>query len=267
MGGWFDKPDAEESAAIIYRAAKNSLNNKAYAAAAEKYEELEKSYPFSKYARPATLELAYANYKNGNTEKTVALCDRFITSYPGDAKLDYAYYLKGLAEFNRGKTLLHYIIPRDMSAKSAEPMIKAFDVFSQLYDKFPTSPYRQDVKERLVVLRNMLAVHELRVASFYFEQGSYVATINRIKYMIERYQGAQHTADGLYLMANAYRRIGNEDLARDTLRVLRRNHPEVLDKDLKRIAQVSDKDRKNWFGKLRNMSDVILEKLRIKPRY
>ena len=267
IGDWFKSPDDEASAAKIYKTAYISLQKGSYATALEKYEELEQKYPFNKYTRRAILESAYANYKHDESEKTIALTDRFIKNYPGDPNMDYAYYLKGLAYFNRGKTLLHYVFPRDMSAKSSESLLMAFDTFSELYNKFPNSIYRTDTKTRLIALRNMLAIHEIRIASFYLKKGSYIAAINRIKYMLEKYEGAQHTADGLYLMATAYERIGSHDLARDTLRVLKLNYPDMLDENMNYVMRGETGDQQGWFENLQDMSDVILEKLRIKPRY
>lgn len=261
VGEWFEQTEASESAAKIYNTAYAHLQEGNYISAIEKYEELEQKHPFSKYARRAIPESAYANYKNEESEKTIALTDRFIKNYPGDPNLDYAYYLKGLTYFNRGKTLLHYIFPRDMSTKSTESLLMAFNTFSELHDKFPDSVYRRDSKIRLLILRNMLAIHEIRVAAFYFKQGSYIATVNRIKYMLEKYEGAQHTADGLYLMAMAYKRIGSHELARDTLRVLKLNYPDILDKNMNYIPQISDEDQNLWFKDIRDMSAVILEKI------
>ncbi len=256
-----NQPEVSESATKIYNTAYGHLRRSNYASAIEKYEELEQKYPFSKYARRALLESAYANYKNGESEKTIALTDRFVKNHPGDPNLDYAYYLKGITHFNRGKTLLHHILPRDMSAKSTGSLLMAFAAFSDLHNKFPKSAYRADAKKRLVVLRNMLAIHEIRVAAFYLEQGSYIATINRIKYMLEKYEGAQHTADGLYLMATAYERIGSHDLARDTLRVLKLNYPHMLDKEMDYVPQVGREEQKSWLEGARDMSDIILEKI------
>lgn len=263
----FEEEDQQASAKKIYDTAKSSLLTQKYSSALEKYQELEQKYPFSQYARSALIESAYANYKSTELEKSIAYTQRFIKNYPDDSKLDYAYYLQGLCYFAMGKTLVHYILPRDPTTKSPQSLIKSFDVFSELYNRFPNSIYRPDVKYRLAVLRNMLAIHEIRVASFYIKRESYIATVNRIKYMLERYEGAQHTPDGLYLMAVAYRRLGHEDLALDTLRVLRENYPQRIDANLELTAEAFARTEKSIMDHLRNLGNVFLEKVSIKPRY
>lgn len=263
----FDEEDEVEEAKVIYQGAKNSLLNKNYSAALEKYERLEKNYPFSPFAQAALIETAYAHYKSDNTEEAAVLAEQFIRNNPNHKYLDYAYYLKGLAYFNYGKTFLDAFIPRDRTSKDVEPLMHSFDAFQYLYQNFPASSYREDARRRLVVLRNMLAVHEIRVALFYFRKKSYVATVNRMNYMLERYDGAQHTPDALWLLAHAYKKMGATDLSDDALRVLQKNYPDFVDKDLRRIARIDKKKHRGWFAGLNDLADAILEKLRLKARY
>ena len=262
-----DKSEVNE-AEVIYSTARASLEEGKYPAALEKYEKLENDYPFSPFANAALLETAYANYKSGDSETAVEMVDQFIKNNPNNPYLDYAYYLKGLAHFNYGQYFLDFIIPRDRTTRDPKPLEESFAAFKTLYERFPNSEYREEARRRLVILRNMLAVHEIRVALFYYRQGSYIATINRMKYMLERYDGAQHTPDGLLLMAQAYRQIDSNDLASDTIRVLEYNYPNyVTTSDLRELARVSKQEQRNWMSGSDDLSDGILEKLRIPKRY
>lgn len=264
---WFDEKSEEEEAEVIYKAARSSLEKGSYAAALEKYEKLEKDYPFSPFANAALLETAYASYKSDDAETAAVTAAQFIKNNPNHPYLDYAYYLEGLAHFNYGKYFLDFLIPRDRTARDPKPLEDSFESFKTLYQRFPDSEYREEARMRLVVLRNMLAVHEIRVGLFYYRQGSYVATINRMKYMLEKYDGAQHTPDGLLLMAQAYQRIGAEDLASDVLRVLEYNYPNYVASNIKGIGKVSAREQRSWMSGFGDLTDTILEKLRIKKRY
>lgn len=214
------------SAREIYTTAKKALLNKGYSVAIENYEKLEQNYPFSEYSRNALLEHAYANFEYQEYDKAIALTDRFIKNYPGDPSLDYAYYLRGLSYFDVGSSLLDYVVPRDRTRKNIEPLIESLETFSKLYASFPNSKYQEEAQIKIVELRNMLAVHELRVASYYFRRESYIAAIKRMKYLLEHYEGVQHTPDALYMLAISYQRIKRSDLANDTLRVLKKNYPD-----------------------------------------
>ena len=262
-----DDPEKEtRQADYLYTTAKASLQNGYYSTAIENYQKLENSYPFSRYAQAALLEAAYANYKIDDNETATVMVERFIKNNPNHPNLDYAYYLKGLAYFHYGKSLLNKLIPRDRTTKDPRPLAKSFIAFEHVHDNFPGSRYRESAREHLVALRNLLAMHEMRVADFYLRQGSYVAAVNRIRHVLEKYDGAQNTPDALYLMAEAYRRLGADDLARDTLRVLAHNYPDYLDDDFKKVG-APGLEKRGWLAKLGDLADNLLDKLRLKPRY
>jgi outer membrane protein assembly factor BamD len=44
--------------------------------------------------------VAYAHYKDNEKASAIAAADRFIKLHPNHANVDYAYYLRGLANFN-----------------------------------------------------------------------------------------------------------------------------------------------------------------------
>ena len=81
----------------IYQEAENSMELKRYANAIDMFQQLESRFPFGEYAQQAQLELIFAYIKNLEPEAAIATADRFIRLNPQDPKVDYAYYLKGIA--------------------------------------------------------------------------------------------------------------------------------------------------------------------------
>ncbi len=225
---FFDKPDETKgwSAAKIYAEAKEALNDRNYERAIQLFETLEARYPFGRYAQQAQLDSAYAYYKFEEPDSAIANADRFIKLHPKSPYVDYAYYLKGLANFNRGKTFLSKIIPRDPANKDPTPLLRAFDDFSVLVKNHPNSRYTADARQRMVYLRNELAEYEINVASYYMRRGAYVAAANRCKYVLENYQGSTSVPTALKTMIKAYRKLQLNDLAEDAFRVLKQNYPE-----------------------------------------
>lgn len=213
------------SAAKLYSEAKDALNSGDYEKAIDLFETLEARYPFGRYAKQAQLDAAYAYYKFEEPDSAIAAAERFIKLHPKNPHVDYAYYLKGLANFNRGKTIISKVIPRDPSERDPTPMLRAFEDFSVIVKRYPDSRYADDARRRMVYLRNKLAEYELHVADYYMRRGAYVAAINRAKYVLENYQGAQAIPQALKTLVQAYRKLGLNDLARDALRVLRTNYP------------------------------------------
>lgn len=216
---------ANLSANELYSRAKSALDSGDYETSINIFEKLEARYPFGKYAQQAQLEIAYAYYKFDEPDSAISTADRFIRNNPGNPHLDYAYYLKGLANYNRGTSILDRMAPREPSERDTRALRDAFNDFTQLVKNFPNSRYAQDSKQRLIYLHNQLAQYEIHVANYYMKRGAYVAAANRAKYVIENYQRAPAAQDALRVLVQAYTKMGMQDLAKDTQRVLDLNRP------------------------------------------
>jgi outer membrane protein assembly factor BamD len=211
------------SAAKLYGEASSEMESGSYTRAIELYEKLEARYPFGRYAMQAQLDTAYANYKAEEPEAAVAAADRFIKLYPQNPYVDYAYYLKGIVNYNRSVGFLDKYVPTDPSQRDPGAALDAFEDFSELVKRFPNSKYAPDARQRMLYLRNNLAQHEVNVARYYMKRGAYVAAANRANYVVERFQRTPAVQDALEVLAEAYRALGEEKLAADAQRVLEVN--------------------------------------------
>lgn len=217
---------ADWSAEKLYEEAKSALDGKSYQTAIEYYETLEARYPFGRYAQQAQIEGAYAYYKSDQPDSAIAAADRFIKLHPQHESVDYAYYLKGLASFDRTRGYFDFIIPSNPSENDPLPLLRAFDDFGFLVRNYPDSRYADDARQRMIYLRNELAEYELDVADYYMRRGAWVAAANRARYVVEHYEGAEAMPRALGAMIAAYRKLDLNDLADDAIRVLRMNFPE-----------------------------------------
>ena len=208
------------SAAKLYAEAASELDSSNYERAIELYEKLESRYPFGRYAMQAQLDVAYAHYRAEEPEEAIAAADRFIKLYPQNPFVDYAYYLKGIVNYNRSVGFLDRYIPVDASQRDPGSALDAFVDFSTLVEKFPDSKYAEDARQRMLYLRNNLAQHEVNVARYYIRRGAYLAAANRANYVIERFQRTSAVESALEVLIDAYRALGKEDLAADAKRVL-----------------------------------------------
>lgn len=223
----FQREPDTRGAEALYDNAKAALDAGNYGRAIQLYETLEARFPFGVFAEQAQLEVGYAYYKFGEPESAVSAADRFIRLHPRHPAVDYAYYLKGLANFSRAqRNVFASLVVRDPAKFDQAPLREAVGAFNELVGRFPESRYTPDARTRLVYLRNKLAEHELYVARYYMKRRAYVAAVNRVEYMLERYHGAPAMAEGLELMARAYEELELYDLADDTRRVLALNFPD-----------------------------------------
>ena len=227
-GAFGDKPDITRDWPVqrLYSEAKAALDGGDYETAIDYYEKLESRYPFGRYAQQAQIDLAYAYWKDEENASAIAAADRFIKLHPRHPSVDYAYYLKGLVNFEQGKSFTDRILPRDMSQRDPGAVRQAFDDFSALVQRFPDSRYAADARQRMLYLKNLLARHEIHVADYYMRRGAYVAAANRARFVVENFQRTPVVPDALVIMAKAYRLMDLDDLSDDTLRVLRLNYPE-----------------------------------------
>lgn len=210
----------------IYSTGKKALDSGDYETALTYFGTLEARYPFSRHAQQAQLDIAYSHYKQGEADSAISVIDRFIRSYPRHTHLDYAYYLRGLANFSRDRQILDRIVRRDPSHRDPGSARQSFNDFEILVLRFPNSRYAEDARQRMVYLRNNLAEHEIHVADYYLRRGAYVAAANRAKYVVENYQRTPAVAEALVTLIEAYTKLELGELKNNAMRVLRLNYPD-----------------------------------------
>ena len=209
----------------LYYAAKDRLDSGSCEGAIEYYEKLQTRYPFGVYTQQAQLELSYCYYRTDDPGQAIATIDRFIKLYPSHAHMAYAFYLRGLINFGRGKGLTARWLPKDPSQRDPGASLQSFQDFGELIQRFPDSVYVEDAQLRMRHLRNILAQHEVNVANYYMRRGAFVAAANRARYVVENYQQTPAMPEALVLLAKSYKVLDLNDLAGDALKVLELNYP------------------------------------------
>lgn len=224
-GGTASGTLAAGAANELYAKAKRTLDKGQYEIAVTEFENLEATYPFGDFAAQARLDIAYAYFKLTESDNAIAAVDRFLKLYPQSENADYAFYLKGLVNFSRGKSLFEKLVPRKPYRLDQSALRTSFSDFATLVRKYPESIYAEDSRKRMVFLRNEMARHELSTAEHYYERSAMVAVINRINTMLDQYADSPHTAEGLALLVRAHIALGNTQIAQDTIKILELNHP------------------------------------------
>lgn len=214
-----------ESPAYIYAQGKGALQSRNYSEAVKRFEALDVQYPFAKETEKAQLYLIFAYYKKDEYAMAVAAANRFIRIHPTSANVDYAYYMRGVADYYQNLGLMERFFSIDLATRDLSQMKKAYGDFNELVIRFPDSYYAPAAHQWMVYLRNMLADHQLHVAEYYYNRKAYVAAADRASDLVTQYQGAPTTVDGLILMIKAYRQLGMSKLERDALKVLHYNYP------------------------------------------
>jgi outer membrane protein assembly factor BamD len=212
----------------LYNNAHDSLENSDYSASIRAYQRLIARFPSGPYNEQAQIDLTYAQYKDNQADEAYSTINRFIKTYPANNHIDYAYYLRGLINFDRTSGAIERYIYREQGQARRDQgyNIQAFDDFSDLTRRYPDSAYAADARQRMIYLRNSLAQFEIDVAEFYLRNKAYVASADRSQYVVEHYQQAPQTGDALAILTRSYLALGHPELADQSRQVLALNYPD-----------------------------------------
>ena len=213
----------------LYEKAEDNVKAGLIEQAIDEYEKILSSYPSSKYAIQSRLDIAFNLLKQKKYNRAITELNEFINKYPNIPATPYAYYLKGVAAENKSSSILDRFVT-DSAQRDVESVRDAYKYFVELVETFPNSKYSVDAKDKLIILRNTLARHELYVAIYYTDFNSNIAAINRSKYIIENYPNSASIPDALHLMAYNYEVINADQLAIDARKVLSSSYPNYTPK-------------------------------------
>ncbi len=212
----------------IFLDGKANLQERKFAEAIKHFEALDVQYPFGTDTERAQLYLIYAYFMKEEYPLSISSADRYIRMHPTSVDVDYAFYMRGVANFNLNLGLLEQILNIDLATRDLTQVKKAYADFNELVVRFPHSRYAAAAHQYMVYLRNILATHEYEVAHYYYDRRAFIAAANRAADVVAHYQGAPVVPAALVLMAKSYQQLGMVKQEEDTVRVLKYNYPEMV---------------------------------------
>jgi outer membrane protein assembly factor BamD len=213
------------TASKLYAEAKEELDSGGYDRAIKLLEKLESRYPFGTYAQQAQMDIAYAYYRQADTQQALATVDRFIKLYPNQRHVDYMYYLRGLINFGSRTSLFDGLLNQDNTERDPQAVKDSFDAFKVLVERFPDSVYTPDAILRMKYLVSAMAQYEVHVANYYYRRGAYVSAANRAQAVVQNYPDSPTREEALFIMRNSYNAMGMPQLRDDTQRIIDANYP------------------------------------------
>ncbi|MCV2883197.1 outer membrane protein assembly factor BamD [Aestuariibacter sp. AA17] len=231
MSGCSSSPDdevvvANDTAEQLYERARTNLDNGNFSGAATVLSALDSRFPFGPLSHQVQLDLIYAYYKTGKTDEALATIDRFVRLNPNHSDVDYALYMRGLANMDADKNLFQELVGIDRSDRDPSRSREAFNDFKSLIQKYPDSKYANDALKRMAFIKNRLAKYEIMIARFYMKREAYVAAANRGKFVLENYPDSIHVQEALEIMIESYDQLDLVELKQNALKTLRLNYPD-----------------------------------------
>lgn len=255
FGGRDDRDDFDESPEAsqqaLYDSAQQSLRSGNYGESITRLHRLEARFPFGSHAEQAQLELIFATHMIGDYDAAQAAADRFIRLHPQHDNVDYAYYMRGLNALAQDRGIFRRFLGTDISRRDITNIKQAFAYFNELVSGYPSSIYAKDGQQRMIYIRNVLAAHELNVATYYLGRGAFVAAANRSRYVIENFSQTNVAPDALALLIEANWQLGLDEAANDALQVLALNFPDYHGFDQQGqlvLRKVIDNRERSWLN-------------------
>ncbi|NWG45727.1 MAG: outer membrane protein assembly factor BamD [Alphaproteobacteria bacterium] len=218
-GSSSDKPPelayVEQPVDELYNAALAKAQDGLFLEAAVRFDEVERQHPYSVWARRAMLMSAYSYYQSNKYDEAILAAERFITLHPGNRDVPYAYYLIGICHYER-------ITDVGRDQKATEQALGALD---EVVRRFPTSEYARDARLKIDLTRDHLAGKEMEIGRYYLQKNQLIASINRFRTVIERYQTTTHVPEALHRLVEAYLALGVPGEAQTAAAVLGYNFP------------------------------------------
>lgn len=171
-----------------YAKAMQNLKIGNYKMAAETFEKIEDTQPFTKEATNGLIMSSYAYYKSKDYDDSVRVINYFIQSNPMNENLAYMQYLKGLNYFDRMTSM-----------NKARDIIENADIaFREVIYKYPDTEYAKDAMARLKVTETYLSGNEMNVAKYYLNRKNYIGAINHYTKVIKDYPQSNFVPEALY---------------------------------------------------------------------
>jgi outer membrane protein assembly factor BamD len=226
----------------IYRLAHQRMLGGDFKSAVKMLESLTARFPFTPQARQAHLDLIYCYYRDGESESATDAADTFIRENPINPRVDYAYYMKGLIDFERTPNVIERWLHADLTKRPPSTARKSFESFRRLVQQYPKSEYAHDALQRMVYLRNRLAEYDVHVAEYYMKRGAFVGAAQRATDAMQQYDGAPAVRDALKILIAADERLGLNPRADQVREVYAANFPQAATPN----RLVAEKDKHWW---------------------
>lgn len=211
-------PETTPPEALYNHAADLLIKEHEYTKAIKAFDEIDRYYPYSRWALKAQIMLAFTHYVKREYDDAEIVLDRFIQLYPGNQYAPYAYYLKAMCSYAQ--------ISDPM--RDQEKTQQAMAAMEEVARRFPKSAYAADAAIKLELSNDYMAAKEVEVGRFYEKNNEHAAALNRFASVVRQYQNTRHVQEALYRLTETYLILGLDDEARKSAAVLGYNYPDGL---------------------------------------
>ena len=167
------------------------------------FQEVERLYPYTEYAKRALIMQAFTHHKAKEYPEARDAAQRFLDLYPGDEDAPYALYLMALSYYDQIDD-----VGRDQGI-TFQALVGMRDVI----EEYPDSEYARSAMLKFDLAFDHLAAKEMEIGRYYLKRRHFAAALNRFRVVVEQYQTTTHTPEALYRLIECYLSLGITDEA------------------------------------------------------
>ena len=208
---------------VLLAKAVKSLKSKRYSSAIDPLRSLNQDYVTSPNAQTYRLELMHAEFRAGEYENAASTANQFITMYPHEKNVDYVLYMRGLSLYKSYNDWMPKRFKTMMGGRDPQPLNEAISSLEILMTRFPTSPYFYQASQLLIDIRETIAERHYTIAESYFSRLANVASLERLKMVLENTQSDAMLYKTLVMMEKNYKKLGMDDMKHNIADIIRLN--------------------------------------------
>jgi outer membrane protein assembly factor BamD len=178
------------------------------------FEEVERLYPYTEFAKRALIMQAFTQHQAENYEEARAAAQRYLDFYPGSDDAAYAQYLLALSYYDQ----------IDEVGRDQGLTFQALQALREVIEQYPDSEYADSAILKFELAFDHLAAKEMEIGRYYLKRGNYTAAINRFRVVVQDFQTTTHTAEALHRLVESYLALGLTDEAQTAGAILGYNY-------------------------------------------
>lgn len=201
-GGGSDGLSYAASAELAYRDALSDFYDDDCLVAEPAFRNVRRKFPYSRFAALAELRAADCLFKDAKYPEAIQAYREFARYRPSHPEVPYANFQVALSHYRQIPDewfLTPYSYERDQHY--TQESLRLLRRFLLDYPEDPLTERARRLAERSMEL---LAAHELSVATFYLEREHPMAAIGRLRTLVQSYPGSKREPQALKMLGDTY---------------------------------------------------------------
>ena len=178
------------------------------------FQEAERLYPYTEWAKRALIMQAFTLHQTKNYEEARVAAQRYLDFYPGEEDAAYAQYLMALSYYDQIEE-----VGRDQGLT-----FQALQALRVVIEQYPDSEYAKSAVLKFDLAFDHLAAKEMEIGRYYLKKRHYAAAINRFRSVVQDFQTTTQTAEALERLVECYLGLGLNDEAQTAGAILGFNY-------------------------------------------